>query len=291
MHSFPSPKEAQGLPSPTCVPLFAAAGECLLPIPFAETVVARALIAMAGAQAPRGMCIILWPATPGGRLRSRLDPLCAQSSQALVQRGTSFQLLPVTCGAHRADPFRMTSARAELDALPFLSFELPHVDLLHWAAAITAGNMTGAMNRLLDMSLTHVNDRRQFGRTLGKFPVIQQQLSVFAEKVVSAQVAARIGLSDTKLVLDGGRVAIAKSIANESARSSVGIAHAVHGAIGISEAHDLQLYTRRLARWQVSFGSDAYWQQQVGNLRNRSPELTSVDFVRTLLAGPAAAYQ
>jgi acyl-CoA dehydrogenase len=148
--------------------------------------------------------------------------------------------------------------------------------------------MAGAMERMLGMSLTHVNGRKQFGRTLGKFQVIQHQLSVFAERVVAAQVAARIGLTGSNFILDGGRVAIAKSIANESARSCVSIAHAVHGAIGISEAHDLQLYTRRLARLQVSFGSDAYWQRFAGELRLESRETTSVDFVRALLDHPVA---
>jgi len=179
----------------------------------------------------------------------------------------------------------LRSASPVLDAPPLLQFTLAGVDLLHWAAAITAANMAGAMQRVLAMSLTQVNERQQFGRTLSKFQVIQQQLSVFAERSVSAQVAARIGLIGTGLSLDGGRVAIAKSVANESARVCAGIAHAVHGAIGISEAHDLQLYTRRLARWQLSFGSEAYWQKIIGQHRLQSEEPTAVDFVRSLLAG------
>ena len=36
-----------------------------------------------------------------------------------------------------------------------------------------------------------------------------------------------------------------------------GIAHAVHGAIGITDEHDLQLYTRRLLAWRAEFGADA----------------------------------
>jgi acyl-CoA dehydrogenase len=175
-----------------------------------------------------------------------------------------------------------------MDASPLAAFELPHVDLLHWAAAITAANMAGAMERLLGLSLAYVNDRQQFGRSIGKFQAIQQQLSVLAEKTVAARVAARIGLTASTLTLDGGRVAIAKSVANESARTGVSIAHAVHGAIGISEAHELQLYTRRLARWLVSFGSDAYWQRYLGGSRLKSPEPTSVDFVRTVMVDPVA---
>jgi acyl-CoA dehydrogenase len=282
----PESRGGSGLSLTDVVPLFLAAGEYLLPIPFAETMVARAMIAAAGAQSPPGRTIVLWPAARAGRLISQVDPLCERSSLALMQRGTEFRLLPMAFGERRTDPFRMWSARPELNASPLAAFELPHVNLLHWAAAITAANMAGAMERLLGLSLAHVNDRQQFGRSIGKFQAIQQQLSVFAERTVAARVAARIGLTGSALALDGRRVAVAKSIANESARASVSIAHAVHGAIGISEAHDLQLYTRRLARWQVSFGSDAYWQRYLGGSRLKSREATSVDFVRTVMADP-----
>ena len=284
---IPESKGGSGLALSDVVPLFLAAGEYLLSIPFAETMVARALIAMSGAQAPRGKTIVLWPITSAGHLRSQMAPLSAPSSLALVQRATTFQLVPVTCREPESDPFRMsgTSSAPDTRARPLLSFELPEVDLLHWAAAITAATMAGALQRLLDLSLTHVNERQQFGRTLSKFQAIQQQMSVFAERTVSAQVAARIGLSATGLVLDGARVAIAKSVVNESASAGASIAHAVHGAIGISEAYDLQLYTRRLARWRLSFGSETYWQRYLGNARLAAPDATSVDFVRRRLAG------
>jgi acyl-CoA dehydrogenase len=284
----PESRGGSGLSLSDVVPLFLAAGEHLLPIPFAETMVARAMIAAAGVQSPPGRTIVLWPAAPAGRLISQVDPLCERSTLALMQRGTEFRLLPMAFGERCTDPFRMWSARPEMDASPLAAFELPHVDLLHWAAAITAANMAGAMERLLGLSLAYVNDRQQFGRSIGKFQAIQQQLSVLAEKTVAARVAARIGLTASTLTLDGGRVAIAKSVANESARTGVSIAHAVHGAIGISEAHELQLYTRRLARWLVSFGSDAYWQRYLGGSRLKSPEPTSVDFVRTVMVDPVA---
>jgi acyl-CoA dehydrogenase len=288
---IPEAVGGSGLAIADVVPLFLAAGEYLLPIPFAETMVARALIAASGAQPPRGRTIILWPLVPGGRLNSALDPLGDPTSLALVQRGTAFHLLPVHLGEPHSDPFRMRSANPVLDAPPLLQFTLARVDLLHWAAAITAANMAGAMQQLLAMSLTQVNERQQFGRTLSKFQIIQQHMSVFAERSVVAQVAARIGLIGTGLMLDVGRVGIAKSISNESARVCAGIAHAVHGAIGISEAHDLQLYTRRLARWRISFGSEAYWQKSIGRHRLQSDEPTAVDFVRTLLAAePATAH-
>src|SRR3546814_11955610 len=45
-------------------------------------------------------------------------------------------------------------------------------------------------------TLFRSSERQQFGRSLGKFQAIQQQLSVLAEKTVATQVAARIGRSE-----------------------------------------------------------------------------------------------
>jgi acyl-CoA dehydrogenase len=280
-------REAQGgsgLALADVAPLFVGAGRYLLPVPFAETMVARAVISRVGREFPPDAAIMLWPATPDGRLRSQIAPLGARSSLALVQRGETFELLPTNVRARAADPFQMTTAVPDFKARSLLNFTLSQVDLLNWAAAITAANMAGAMDQMLAMSLTHVNDRRQFGRSLGKFQAIQQQLSVFAEKTAAAQVAAHIGLSETHLALDGWRVAVAKSTVNEAAGACAAIAHAVHGAIGISQEHDLQLYTRRLKRWQISFGSEAYWARQVGRRRLEADAGNSVDFLRARLA-------
>ena len=62
------------------------------------------------------------------------------------------------------------------------------------------------------------------------------------------------------------------------------IAHAVHGAIGISEEHDLQLYSRRLHEWRLADGSEGYWARALGQVRLEQPDLPSVDFIRQQFA-------
>ncbi|MCY1547718.1 hypothetical protein D9M68_837880 [compost metagenome] len=41
-------------------------------------------------------------------------------------------------------------------------------------------------------------------------------------------------------------------------------AHALHGAIGVTEEFDLQLYSRRLHEWRMADGSETYWNRIVG---------------------------
>jgi acyl-CoA dehydrogenase len=58
--------------------------------------------------------------------------------------------------------------------------------------------------------------------------------------------------------------AVAKARASEAAGLVADTAHAVHGAIGVTQEYDLQLYTRRLRAWRVAHGSEAHWNQRIG---------------------------
>ena len=60
-------------------------------------------------------------------------------------------------------------------------------------------------------------------------------------------------------------------------------AHAIHGAIGISEDHELQLYSRRLHEWRLADGSETYWNRLLGAARLGDAG-RSVDYVREAFA-------
>jgi acyl-CoA dehydrogenase len=75
--------------------------------------------------------------------------------------------------------------------------------------------------------------------------------------------------------------AIAKSYASEAAARAAAIVHAVHGAIGITTEHDLNLYTRRLHAWRRAFGAESYWQEALG-AQWLDDDTSALDFVRAL---------
>jgi alkylation response protein AidB-like acyl-CoA dehydrogenase len=58
--------------------------------------------------------------------------------------------------------------------------------------------------------------------------------------------------------------AVAKARASEAAQWVAAAAHALHGAIGITADHDLQLYTRRLHEWRMAHGSEDHWHRRIG---------------------------
>ena len=54
-------------------------------------------------------------------------------------------------------------------------------------AAIAAALLVGAMERAFEITVAFANDRTQFGRPIGKFQAVQQQISVMAEQTFAAK--------------------------------------------------------------------------------------------------------
>jgi acyl-CoA dehydrogenase len=268
-----------GLAPVAVAPLFVACGQHLPPHPFAETLVARALASTQGKQLPTGP-ILLWPEDENGQLRSLVAPEAGAATHALVQRGSRVRLQCLASTSARPDGFRIVSAELGRKEPPLFTFELPPDQLMNWAAALTCAQMAGAMNRVLEMTLQHVNSRKQFDRPLAKFQAIQHQVSVMAERVASANVAARLALRRGLPGPNTMDAAVGKTIANTAATVVTAVAHATHGAIGITAEHDLSLFVRRLKRWQLSFGAAGYWTRLLGAARLESTRGTSVDFLR-----------
>ncbi len=270
---LPEAAGGAGLDLAQAFPLVLAAGEYCVPLPFAETMVARSMLAAHGADVPAGAAIVL--AGP-----SAIIPCGRLAGYALVDRDGVPTL--VAAGGSGSDLFR-TGAATELDEGEVLATLPRDPDaVLLAAAAVSAALMAGAMARVLEMSLRYAGERQQFGRSLGKFQAIQQQLAVLAEQVLSTQVAARSAFTGS--AFDPIRVAAAKCRANEAATQVCNIAHAIHGAIGVTAEFDLQLYTRRIKQWQLAFGSESYWGARLGQARIAAAAGTTADFLRRHLA-------
>ncbi|MES1265711.1 MAG: acyl-CoA dehydrogenase family protein, partial [Variovorax sp.] len=133
-----------------------------------------------------------------------------------------------------------------------------------FSAALHAAAIAGAMERMFTMTLGYCNDRVQFGKAIGKFQAIQHQLSVMAEHVACAGVAAELAFKAGEKVPALLAAATAKARTSASVPLVASTAHALHGAIGVTEEFDLQLYSRRLHEWRMADGSEAYWNRIVG---------------------------
>ncbi|MGO4331035.1 acyl-CoA dehydrogenase family protein [Cupriavidus sp. M-11] len=264
------PEEAgsAGLPLAELAPVLFALGRHALPLPLGQTLFARALLHAAGRAVPAGP--IALASFDGDEAQTTLVAGGAPAAWFLVQEGARCVLLPRAQAQVRA-----TGAHADLTViLPRPApqgpdaFMLPAGALREIGACVHAAQMAGAMSHVFDITLRYANDRQQFGRAIGKFQAIQHQISVMAEHVGAARMAAQLacagGGQDNAWRPDPLRAAIGKLNASEAVTPVAAIAHAVHGAIGITEEYDLQLYTRRLHAWRLADGTETYWGRVVG---------------------------
>ena len=131
-------------------------------------------------------------------------------------------------------------------------------------AACDATLMAGAVDALQAMTLDYASTRRQFGREISKFQAIQHQIAVMAEEVMAARMAAETAMTGAPLLVSPQAAAVAKMRCGEAALACAGIAHAVHGAIGVSAEHDLHHLTGALHQLRLSHGGEAYWARRLG---------------------------
>ena len=247
-------------------PLWLACGAQALPVPLAQTMWTRGLL---GAQAPRGPIALADRVRreSDGRLRCAGVPFGAVAAALLLRTPEGESLCVSLTGAEVQRSGVHGSLQADIvlparrvDALP-----LPAgTDLQATGALITATLMAGALQRVLATTLQYANDRAQFGKPIGKFQAVQQQLSVLAEQAFAARMAAELACAESGLSPQRLRAAVAKARAAEAAEKAVAIAHAVHGAIGVTAEFDLQLLTRRLQEWRGDHGSASFWYAELG---------------------------
>ncbi|HTZ80224.1 MAG TPA: acyl-CoA dehydrogenase family protein [Stellaceae bacterium] len=268
------------------VAVLRAAGRHAAPIPLPETMLARWLARRADLVLPEGP-LALVVETPeesfelgrdGRSLRlagtAAAVPWARQARAIVVStREATAVLIPaltdISPGANLAgEPrdgvrFDMILQPAAVAAAPARAGAATAFRL---GALFRAAQMAGALEAALELAVTYANDRVQFGRPIGKFQAIQQQLALAAEQVAASGVAVAAAAS---AVAEGDiefAAAAAKLRVGEAAGKVCDIVHQVHGAIGFTHEHRLHHFTRRLWSWRDEFGVESQWAHDLGRL-------------------------
>ncbi len=263
-------------------PILERLGRAVVPQPVAQSIVARALLSgCAGVPTGRVTLAMQTERDPHGMLVSHNVPYGAVADYALCCDGDDLVLLSCTEATRVVvGDARCLGATLQWgNATPLLRRARGSADLRAFAAAMTAALLSGAMQKTFAMALDYCNNRIQFGKQLGKFQAIQQQLSVMAEHLLAGALAAERAFHNTGSIPASLTSAMAKSRTSEAAALVAATAHAVHGAIGMTDEYDLGLLTRRLHDWRIGYGSENYWNRVVGEQLLAS-DAGIVDFVR-----------
>lgn len=261
-----------------------ACGRHAAPIPLGEAMLARGYAGACGIAIPEGVVTAAMARRDGDAVTCSAVPWGkgAEWVLAVAPAGGAF-VMPVARarsvpheGPRPAGECDMTWAVGDAQA----SFEPePGADWRAAGAALRTAQIAGALDAVLDLTLRYAGERVQFGRPLAKFQALQQQIAVMAEDVFASRMAASAACDSDTALPSAARAGAGKVVASEAASRASAIAHAVHGAMGIAEEHDLQLFTRRLLAWRMQYGSEGYWAARAGGALLRS-KVTAWEFVQ-----------
>jgi alkylation response protein AidB-like acyl-CoA dehydrogenase len=137
-------------------------------------------------------------------------------------------------------------------------------EIISWAALAKAAEMMGGAQQVLEMTIQYAKDRVQFDRPIGSFQIIQHYLADMSVDVDSSRVSLHKaawmlseGISCTK------EISVIKGWLSEAYRRVTAQAHQIHGAIGFTKDHDLELYFRRAKAAELFFGDADFHREMV----------------------------
>jgi acyl-CoA dehydrogenase len=278
----PEERGGAGLSLADAFPIVELCGRYAVPLPFAETMVLRGILAHGKVVTPSGSI------TFAGHTQFRGDEvICNQvtcgkvADWAVLGNRGRWRLLPVGSAQQHALPFALDATLVWPRAVVDSAISVPSPADAHLVRAfVFAVELAGALNAVFAQTLNHANERKQFGRPIGTFQVIQHRLSMMAEHLFAARMAADVACSRDGVRFDRLKIAIAKARASEAAAELAALSHSVYGAIGFTEECDLQLLTRRLNAWRLAAGSEGYWHKVIGEELYYNGATGSLDFLR-----------
>jgi alkylation response protein AidB-like acyl-CoA dehydrogenase len=142
--------------------------------------------------------------------------------------------------------------------------------VLSRAAVARCAEMAGIARQVLRITLDYAKERTAFGHPIGAFQAIQHR---FADMVTDAE-GARYVAYQAAWCLDRGldaekEVAAARAWVGQACRRVCASAHQVHGAIGFTRDHVLNLYTRKASAAEASFGGSDFFIEKLGEIKSK----------------------
>jgi alkylation response protein AidB-like acyl-CoA dehydrogenase len=154
----------------------------------------------------------------------------------------------------------------EADALAFNTRTLDAVESATATAVVAlCAEMLGVMQWTLENAVEYAKTRQQFGKQIGVYQAVQHQLAdmfLMTEGARSAVYYAAWTVSENdpsaKLA-----VSVAKACSSDAAREVGNRGAQVHGGIGFTWEHNLQLYYKRAKASEIMFGDANYHREEI----------------------------
>ena len=128
--------------------------------------------------------------------------------------------------------------------------------------------MVGGMQWVLDTTVEYAKTRQQFGRVIGSFQAVQHMCAdmlLLTESARSAAYYAALALTEQTPAASVA-VAVAKAYCSDAYREVCNRGVQVHGGIGFTWEHDLQLYYKRSKSSETLFGDATFHRERLARL-------------------------
>jgi alkylation response protein AidB-like acyl-CoA dehydrogenase len=218
------------------------------------------------------------PSGAGGTISGAVARVLAGDSAArfVVPAGDGLWLVEAADSGVQRVPRRLLDrsrsvADVTLHRVPALRLDADPAAFLAQAAAraavLTAADCLGAMERMLDLAVDYSKQRHQFGVPIGSFQAVKHAAATMLVGVEAARsavyfAAASVDAGDPQSLLHAA--AVKAQVTAEGARAADS-ALTLHGAIGYTWEHDLQLFFKRAKLDEQLFGPPQAWNERIAD--------------------------
>jgi alkylation response protein AidB-like acyl-CoA dehydrogenase len=138
------------------------------------------------------------------------------------------------------------------------------------ATVALCAEMCGGAQQVLDMTVDYAKLRVAFGKPIGSYQGVKHQAADMLVAIENAKSLTYYAAWALDQGVDDGPLAVsmAKAAASDMARRVAGTGIQLHGGIGMTWEHDLQLYFKRAKASEVAFGDASWHRERIARLIN-----------------------
>jgi alkylation response protein AidB-like acyl-CoA dehydrogenase len=205
-----------------------------------------------------------WPPSSWATPRPRADGACALFLVDASQAGVLLR------GRKLLDRTR-SAADLTFAAAPGLRLDLDGGQVLATAAlraaVLVAADSLGAAARMLELAVDYSKQRKQFGVPIGSFQAMKHAAATMLVSVEASRSIAYFAAASVEQERDGSplHAAAAKAQVSAAGERAADAALTMHGAIGYTWEHDLQLFYKRAKLNAQLYGSPEVWNERLAS--------------------------
>ena len=144
----------------------------------------------------------------------------------------------------------------------------PLQQVIDRAAVALSAEMCGAAQRVLEMTVDYAKLRVAFGKPIGSYQGVKHKCADMLVDIENAKsltyyAAWAVDENEADAPL---AVSMAKASASDAGRKVCAAGIQLHGGIGMTWEHDLQLYLKRAKAGEVAFGDASWHRERVAQL-------------------------